>query len=55
MIQESLLQQVGLVQQRPDVAERLNDKTLRLHIWIRDDETAKLAVFCPVDGQFRLQ
>ena len=55
LIQESLLQQAALVQQLPDVAKRLNDKSLRLHIWVRDDETARLAVFSPAAGQFNIQ
>ena len=51
IIQESVLNQADLVQNRPDVSARLEDGSLRLHIWIRDD-TAKLAVFDPAVGQF---
>lgn len=55
LLQESLLVQAELVGHRPDVSKRLQDGSLSLHIWIRDDASARLAVFDPVDGQFRFR
>lgn len=52
-IQEAVLQQASLVCGREDVSRRLGDGSMRLHIWIRDDETAKIAVFDPEEGQFQ--
>lgn len=51
-IQEAVLQQASLVCGREDVSRRLGEGSMRLHIWIRDDETAKIAVFDPEERQF---
>jgi carbonic anhydrase len=52
LIQESVLQQLAQIRQRAAVQLRLQSESLRLHAWVRDDETSTIAVFDVESGQF---
>jgi carbonic anhydrase len=52
MIREHLLRQLDNLQSHEFVAARLRDRSLRLHGWLVDDETARVRSFDPASGRF---
>jgi carbonic anhydrase len=52
IVQENVLQQLANLRSHTDILSRLNDGSLVLHGWLRDDETSVISSYDPEIGQF---
>ncbi|MFT7642979.1 MAG: carbonic anhydrase [Pirellulaceae bacterium] len=52
IVQEAVLQQLANLRSHMYIQSRLQEGSLRMHGWIRDDQTATIASYDPVTGQF---
>jgi carbonic anhydrase len=53
-VQETVLQQLVHLRMYPQIQSRLRAGQLRLHGWVYDDRTARIAVYNPFSGRFAL-